>query len=390
MKFLIPIFMVLMYVPQGFGQIAVHNYGNIQVHETGMMGFHIDVINNGAFNQNKGLVGFYTLAENLTISGESNPIFYDLEVAVDDNLYIDNTIGVLNNVNFITGNIVTNRVASEVNINFLNDSFYTGAGNNTKVDGYAATSNKSEFMFPIGQGTKLRPLTINSINSNVYVKSAYFFEDPNTPSAFGTSFDTDAVDTEFLSVSRTEFWHLDGEVPSRITLSWDEESNVDELAEFITDLKVVGWNVMEKQWVNLGNTQEDGDLTAGTITSEEFIPNAYEVVTLGGNDDLLETFENIVLDNYYMTPNGDGINDRFVIEGIENSPNNTMQIFNRYGVLVYSKQNYNNEFDGISNRESAISKGSGLASGIYFYIIYLNDLQRKHQGYLYLTSYQKN
>ena len=49
---------------------------------------------------------------------------------------------------------------------------------------------------------------------------------------------------------------------------------------------------------------------------------------------MLETFETIELDNYYMTPNGDGQNDVLTIEGIENSPNNSLQIFNRYGVSM--------------------------------------------------------
>lgn len=56
---------------------------------------------------------------------------------------------------------------------------------------------------------------------------------------------------------------------------------------------------------------------------------------------------------------------------------------------VFSKNNYTNEFGGYSNRSSVITKNYGLASGIYFYIITLNDLRQKHQGYLYLTSNAK-
>ncbi|NNK75509.1 MAG: gliding motility-associated C-terminal domain-containing protein, partial [Maribacter sp.] len=65
---------------------------------------------------------------------------------------------------------------------------------------------------------------------------------------------------------------------------------------------------------------------------------------------------------------------------------NSIQIFNRYGVMVYSKENYQNEFQGKSNRTSVIDKGSDLDSGIYFYIITLNDLKQKHQGYLYIIT----
>ncbi|NNC60938.1 MAG: gliding motility-associated C-terminal domain-containing protein, partial [Eudoraea sp.] len=86
------------------------------------------------------------------------------------------------------------------------------------------------------------------------------------------------------------------------------------------------------------------------------------------------------------TPNGDGANDILVLDGIENSPNNVLEIFNRYGVLVYSQANYQNDFDGLSNRESVVKRGTGLASGIYFYIITMHDLRQKHQGYLYISN----
>ena len=87
-----------------------------------------------------------------------------------------------------------------------------------------------------------------------------------------------------------------------------------------------------------------------------------------------------------MTPNGDGQNDVLVIENLERSANNAIQIFDRYGVMVYSSDNYNNDFDGRSNREQVIKRNSGLATGIYFYIITMHDLQQKHQGYLYLSN----
>ncbi|NNE01589.1 MAG: gliding motility-associated C-terminal domain-containing protein, partial [Eudoraea sp.] len=115
-------------------------------------------------------------------------------------------------------------------------------------------------------------------------------------------------------------------------------------------------------------------------------PNDYEIITIGGNDSDLETYSTIDLDNYFMTPNGDGQNDILELDGVEESPNNLLQIFDRYGVLVYSKNNYQNEFNGRSNRETVVTRDSGLPSGIYFYIITMNDLRQKHQGYLYISN----
>ncbi|SNR71713.1 gliding motility-associated C-terminal domain-containing protein [Maribacter sedimenticola] len=387
---IVRIFILFISMPFLFSQDAVHNYGNIQIHEDGLVGFHMDIINNGPFNRNKGLVGFYSLDKALTISGGSNPIFFDFEIAVDNDLYIDNTIGISNNVNFITGNLVTDRTASEININFQNNSFYNGENNNSKVDGYAAISNTANFTFPIGQRNTLRPLTIESNDSNDYAKAAYYFENPEMPSIFPTSYNTVNTDEDLVIVSEYEFWHLESSIPSKVTLTWNEQSNVDELGGFLSDLKVVGWSKIKKQWINLGNTKVLGDLTTGSITSIEFIPDDYEILTIGGSNDFLEKLDNITLDNYFMTPNGDGKNDFLVIDGIENSPNNSLQIYNRYGRLVYSRNNYNNEFDGLSNVNGVIAKNSGLASGIYYYIVSLNDIDVKHQGYLYLSTYVNN
>lgn len=66
-----------------------------------------------------------------------------------------------------------------------------------------------------------------------------------------------------------------------------------------------------------------------------------------------------------FTPNGDGINDYWKITGIENYPDATIQIFNRYGQNVYESKGYPQPFDGKMN-------GKDLPVGVYYYIIKLN------------------
>jgi len=368
------------------GQEAVHNYGNIQIHNNTNVGFHTNLMNDGPFDQNMGLVGFYSETGDITVSGAFTPVFYDAEVAVEGGLLLDVTVGVNNNANLITGDIITSRSQATVYSNFMDYSFYTGESSVSKINGYGAMTNKESFMFPVGDDSRLRPLTIESVAINAIAKCAYFFEDPNNSKTLNIDYNTNNKASEFISVSDKEFWRVEGDVPSRITLTWDEWSNVRELGEFLSDLKVVGWSKTENQWVNLGNTNVEGGMIYGSITSDEFVPNDYEILTIGGNDDELETFSTIELDNYFMTPNGDGQNDFLELDGVEESPNNVLQIFDRYGVLVYSKTNYQNEFNGRSNRETVVTRDSGLASGIYFYIITMNDLRQKHQGYLYISS----
>lgn len=367
-------------------QEAFHNYGNIQIHDAAMVGFHLNLINDGTFDQNLGLVGFYKDVGQLTISGAYIPVFYDAEVAVEDGLILETSLGVNNIGNLIFGNIITPRTQSSVYSNFLDFSFYTGESSLSKVDGYAAITNKESFIFPVGNQDRLRPVTIESMAINALAKCAYFFEDPSSTNSLNTVFNADRKASEYITVSDKEFWRVEGDVPSYVTLSWDVYSDIPGLAEYLTDLKVVGWSRTENQWVNLGNTSTEGGRDYGTITSELIVPNDYEIITIGGNDDALETFQTIELDNYFMTPNGDGQNDLLELDGITQSPNNSIQIFNRYGVMVYSMDNYRNEFDGRSNRDSALQQDAGLESGVYFYILTMHDLRKKHQGYLYISN----
>ncbi len=254
------------------------------------------------------------------------------------------------------------------------------------VDGFAGIINKENFVFPVGDGDRYSPLSISSIAINSLAKCAYYYEDPNNSTSLGAQFDTQITATDYLTVSRNEFWKLEGNIPSYITLTWDAFSNIEVLGELLTDLKVVGWSKTEYLWVNLGNTDVNGSIGGGSITSDLFIPDDYDIITIGGNRDNDENIDLLELGNYYVNPNGDGENDFLVIEGIEEYPNNNIQIFNRYGVLVYQLDNYDNQFFGRANVDNTINRNSGLESGVYFYILTLNDLNKKHQGYLYLAN----
>ncbi|PRZ22004.1 DUF7507 domain-containing protein [Flavobacterium granuli] len=107
--------------------------------------------------------------------------------------------------------------------------------------------------------------------------------------------------------------------------------------------------------------------------------------------------ESIVVHNAF-SPNGDGINETFIIDGIGDTtcyPENTVEIYNRWGVLVFETTNYNNQtnvFDGYSRGRTTISKSSGLPTGTYYYILNYTSVDlsgniqtNRKDGYLYLT-----
>jgi len=92
-----------------------------------------------------------------------------------------------------------------------------------------------------------------------------------------------------------------------------------------------------------------------------------------------------------ISPNGDGKNDIFKISGIDCYPNNTVKIYNRYGVVVYEKEGYDNvtnPFEGYSDGHSTVKRGDKLPTGTYFYTLQYNNAANRVEksGYLYISN----
>ncbi|WP_157472466.1 gliding motility-associated C-terminal domain-containing protein, partial [Flavobacterium aquidurense] len=93
-----------------------------------------------------------------------------------------------------------------------------------------------------------------------------------------------------------------------------------------------------------------------------------------------------------FSPNGDEKNTRFYIQGLECYPDNTVEIYNRWGVLVYDIDKYNNEdraFKGFSEGRTTVKQADGLPVGTYFYILkYKDSGSNSHEmsGYLYINK----
>ena len=83
-----------------------------------------------------------------------------------------------------------------------------------------------------------------------------------------------------------------------------------------------------------------------------------------------------------FSPNNDGINDGYVIDGILNYPDNKIWIYNRWGNLVYKTKGYANQWDGVANVQG-IYWGKKVPPGTYFFILDLGDpAEKPRAGYL--------
>ncbi len=117
---------------------------------------------------------------------------------------------------------------------------------------------------------------------------------------------------------------------------------------------------------------------------DDGVTNGDEVA--GGSDPLNPCSPNLceISIPQAFSPDGDGINDNFVIEGIELIPDNEITIFNRWGNVVFQTSNYQNNWDGTSSNAMNIG-GGDLPTGTYYYILDPNkEGYEVYKGYIYL------
>lgn len=86
-----------------------------------------------------------------------------------------------------------------------------------------------------------------------------------------------------------------------------------------------------------------------------------------------------------FSPNNDGYNDFFNIQGLYNVfENHELYIYNRYGTLVF-KGNNNLKWNGIPNQ--GINQSKVVPTGTYFYVLNLNDANYSYiTGWVYLNK----
>jgi gliding motility-associated-like protein len=101
-----------------------------------------------------------------------------------------------------------------------------------------------------------------------------------------------------------------------------------------------------------------------------------QLITVGRDSE-----EDCILKFYSgFTPNGDGVNDVWIIDNIEQFPENTVKIFNRWGNVIWSGTGYDNTnvvWGGLN------STGAEMVTATYFYVVTLDG--KTYKGWLELT-----
>jgi gliding motility-associated-like protein len=150
---------------------------------------------------------------------------------------------------------------------------------------------------------------------------------------------------------------------------------------------------VQYQWISCDNGYSaiNGATQQSFDVSQYPLPSGNYAVVLTNNT-CVDTSEcvNISIETIIpqlVTPNGDGNNDVFEIQGIYDHPNNVLEIYNRWGSLVYRQEGYQNTWGGECT-EGLSFGGNILPTGTYFYILDLgdNDGAKPSKGYIFLTK----
>jgi gliding motility-associated-like protein len=151
-----------------------------------------------------------------------------------------------------------------------------------------------------------------------------------------------------------------------------------ESLNFMTEYTVQTADETEGEFVNVAM------VSAGTLSGSQVEASSAVTVQVAQCELVIPTG---------FSPNGDGIQDTWRIKCLENYPDARVEIYNRWGNLVFEKDNFGNSdihgaadewWDGYSSQKWSFGNDK-LPAGTYFYILDLKDGSEPLKGYLFLN-----
>lgn len=135
----------------------------------------------------------------------------------------------------------------------------------------------------------------------------------------------------------------------------------------------------------LGDACDNDDDNDGVLDGYDNCPMTYNPdqsdIDNDGLGDICDTVEINV--SQAITPDGDGVNDTWFINNIQNHPNNSVKVYNRWGDLIFSKKGYQNDWNG-----SYVNNGTNSpdASSYYYQIDLDGNGSIDYDGWIYITK----
>ena len=289
------------------------------------------------------LVGFVFLTNSSIEAQTSSRLFSDLNIKNKVSVTFFGLHHFDNEENgFYPGVIYTDRSGKKGFVNFSRGSSWVGASELQHVDGYVCVYHTEPFTFPIGSDFKFRPAAISGARAS---DAAYFDANPLEVSS-------DDLDTDIADISKIEYWDINGENRSQITLTWDEFSEIKDITSSeLSVLRIVGWknnrweiipskideNMLDISAYNAKFSTDISSFKGGSITTLEAIPlNSYDFYTFGAINSDLVNDPSIASRGFNVFPNPHilGGSSKLSFKG-NNTFDKKVRIYNTNEQLVY-------------------------------------------------------
>lgn len=329
---------------------------------------------------------------NTLTPAQSNTGFPNITLSNSQNLtLLGNDLLVRRSFNFQSGRVILNNrnvvMQTGANIAGFDNSKYFVTGTSTSGGSLVRKttgSQSTQIIFPIG--TTVGSYTPASI---VYTGIAQdlklrVFDNVYDKATFGNPDNVNFV---------TKTWNLslnNLDPNANLVLSAQHNSS-EEGSQFTTD-RTKSFVSRYQSNIEKWDLTDATGISPGIISSGGPVPNSYiSSRTISGGVGLNEYFSKSVmkenvLANYRVpvgiSPNNDGLNDKFVIENLKVTDKVRIQIYNRWQSLVFSDSDYKNSFEGIGNQQGMVN--NNLPDGTYYYILYFND-SKPVTGYIIIN-----
>ena len=222
-------------------------------------------------------------------------------------------------LHFETGILRTQ--AEQVEVLFLNGAQTRGGAVDTHSEVALRTSNTNAFDFPLGKQGRYLPVRLNA-NTAVTAVGQLTAASPNSLGAAPST----------TSLASNYYWNLQGQGEAELEFAWELSQDLDSGEEVI----LLGFT--GQAWEKIPALVQSNSLRSeSAISLDRFTAYALGSVTLS----------TALTPAQAITPNGDGINDRWIIQNSAAYPNAKIWVFNRWGEEVfYSAGNYQNNWGG--------------------------------------------
>jgi gliding motility-associated-like protein len=329
---------------------------------------------------------------NTLISAQANTGFPNITLANSQNLILQgNDLLVRRSFNFENGKVILNSrntiMQNGANIaGFDNNKFFvtgTATSGGSLIRKTSGTQN-TQIIFPLGSTVgSYTPasITYTGIAQDLKLR---VFDNVYDKAIFGNPDNVNFVNKTWnLSLSNLD--------PNANLILSAQHNSSEEGSQFKTDRTKSFLSRYQSNIEKWDSTNGTG-LTPGIISSGSPISDAYiNTRTISGGIGLNEYFSKSVLKenvlaNYRVpvgiSPNNDGLNDKFVIENLKATDKVRIDIYNRWQSLVFRDSDYKNTFEGIGNQQGLVN--NNLPDGTYYYILHFND-SKPVTGYIIIN-----